>query len=360
MNTIFIQIASYRDPQLYSTIKNAFENAEYPDNLIFSICWQKDENETINEYENHEQVKLIIIPYNETNGACWARNKLQEQYNNEKYTLQLDSHHRFVENWDTKLIDMYENLQSTGIEKPLITSYLPSYNPNKDPEERCMCPWEIVFKEKTHDKQVLFIPSYIKNYEKLTSPISAKFYSAHFAFTTGDFVKEVPHDPELYFTGEEMSITVRAYTYGYDLFHPHILIAWHEYTRNYRTKHWDDDKEWWKKDLHSKQHYVSIYNNYGKYGIGTKRTIEDYIAFSGIQFLDWKDLNREYKEEEVKKEEVVEINSSNIEYKPIDTTWKDWIKNNFELNIPKNVIEEFLIKAKFNPDDINKELNLYV
>jgi len=151
-----------------------------------------------------------------------------------------------------------------------------------------------------------------------------------------------------------MSITVRAYTYGYDLFCPHIIIAWHEYTRSYRTKHWDDDKEWWKKDLHSKQHYVNIFNNYGEYGIGTKRTIEDYIAFSGIQFLDWSDLKRE------EKIEVVEINSSSIEYKSMDNAWQDWIKENIQLKISKNVIKEILIKAQFNPQDINKELNLYI
>lgn len=352
MNSIFIQIASYRDPQLYFTIKDAFENAEYPSNLIFGICWQKDEDETIYEYENHEQVKLIIVPYKKSKGACWARNTLQQLYINEKYTLQLDSHHRFVHNWDTKLINMYEDLKNTGIEKPLITTYLPSYNPDKDPQERCMCPWEIVFKEKTQDKQVLFIPSYIQNYHKLTTPISAKFYSAHFAFTTGEFVKEVPHDPELYFTGEEMSITVRAYTYGYDLFHPHILIAWHEYTRNYRTKHWDDDKEWWKKDIHSKKHYLSIYNNYGKYGIGTKRTIEDYISFSGIQFLEWEDLKRDYNKEE----EEEEIKPVNKVYKKMDDAWKDWIKENVKLNVHRKMIEDILIKANFNPDDINKEL----
>ncbi len=83
----------------------------------------------------------------------------------------------------------------------------------------------------------------------MTEPIPARFYSAHFAFTVGQFCKEVPHDPEYYFHGEEISIAVRAYTWGYDLFHPHKVIAWHEYTRKGRTKQWDDDKEWWEKNI---------------------------------------------------------------------------------------------------------------
>jgi len=358
-NKIFIQIASYRDPQLYSTIKNAFENAEFPENLVFGICWQKDEKETLNEYENHPQVKLDIYPYQESKGACWARNKLQYLYNDEQYTLQLDSHHRFVKHWDTVVINMYNQLREKGVEKPLITTYLPSYNPDKDPEDRCMCPWEIVMKEKTHDKQVLFIPSYIHEHEKLTEPVLAKFYSAHFAFTTGNFVKEVPHDPELYFTGEEMSITVRAYTYGYDLFHPHILIAWHEYTRNYRAKHWEDDKEWWKKDLHSKQHYLSVFENDGKYGIGKKRTIQDYINFSGIDFLNFDEVTKKETKPEAKpeakiKSETIEISKN---YKEIDVTWRTWIESNLKLNISRHAIKDILIQANFNPTCVNQEID---
>ena len=38
----------------------------------------------------------------------------------EKYTLQLDSHHRFVKDWDDKLIKMIKGLQKDGYEKPLL------------------------------------------------------------------------------------------------------------------------------------------------------------------------------------------------------------------------------------------------
>jgi hypothetical protein len=37
---IFIQIASYRDPELTPTIKSCLENAKYPENLVFGICRQ--------------------------------------------------------------------------------------------------------------------------------------------------------------------------------------------------------------------------------------------------------------------------------------------------------------------------------
>lgn len=350
MNTIFVQIASYRDPQLLYTLRNLFENAKHPENIFVGICWQKDENEKLFEYENHPQVKLVRMYYKKSKGACYARNALQKLYNNEKYTLQLDSHHRFIKDWDETLINMYEKLKEKGIEKPLITTYLPSFNPEKDPEERCMEAWRIIFKEKTKDKQVLFIPEKIPHFEKLTEPVPALFYSAHFAFTSGEFVKEVPHDPELYFTGEEMSITVRAYTFGYSLFHPHIVIAWHEYTRNYRTKHWDDDKEWWKLDRKSKEHYLTIFENFGEYGIGKKKTIQEYIEYSGIDFLNFDD-------EEKKKNSDSE---EEIEYKIFDKAWRSWVEENIKRGVDRNEIKKILKKANFNPKHIDYEIKFYV
>jgi len=41
MTKIFIQIASYRDPELLPTLNSALCNAKYPENLTFGIVWQR-------------------------------------------------------------------------------------------------------------------------------------------------------------------------------------------------------------------------------------------------------------------------------------------------------------------------------
>jgi len=353
MSSIFIQIASYRDPQLIPTIQNCLENADHPENLTFGITWQHDDKEDLSIYLKDNRFKIISIPYSTSKGCCWARHKLQQLYDGEDYTLQLDSHHRFVKSWDTLIINMYKQLKEKGVKKPLITTYLPSFDPENDPDARVNCPWKIEFKEITQDQQVLFIPGYIHNYASLTEPVPGRFYSAHFAFAAGQFVQEVPHDPQLYFTGEEMSITVRAYTYGYEIFHPHILIAWHEYTRKNRVKQWDDDKEWWKKDFSSKQHYLQIFSNYGQYGIGTERTIQDYIREHNLNFLE--------KPPPKPTETQVQTNLETIEYKQykqFDEAWKDWIKTNKAINIANDVLKKILLDANFHPDEIDKELSV--
>ena len=139
---------------------------------------------------------------------------------------------------------------------------------------------------------VFFLPASIDDFQERTEPIPSRFYSAHFCFTDGIFCKEVPHDPELYFHGEEISIAVRAYTWGYDLFHPHKILAWHEYTRKGRTKHWDDDKDWGNKNNKSHLRNRKLFEmdgekrdiDFGPYGFGTQRTLEDYEKYAGISF----------------------------------------------------------------------------
>lgn len=299
-DTIFIQIASYRDPELLKTLNDCILNAEFPDRLRFGICWQhaeEDKWDTLDQYKDDPRFRILDVNYKDSTGACWARNSIQQLYQGETYTFQLDSHHRFIRHWDTELIDMLKGLQAKGHKKPLITSYISSYNPETDPNGRTQVPWLMNFDRFTPEGVIFFLPATIPGWQNLKEPIPSRFYSAHFAFTVGQFAVEVQHDPEFYFHGEEITIAVRAFTHGYDLFHPHKIIAWHEYTRKGRVKQWDDDSEWGKRNIrtHEKtrkllgvdgQSFDSDEETYGKYGLGKERTIVDWERYAGIRFSD--------------------------------------------------------------------------
>lgn len=288
--TIFVQIASYRDPQLVPTVKDCLAMARYPNRLFFGIAWQHGPEEVLpEEWFPSKNFAIVDIPFEESQGACWARNRLQQCYGDQKYTLQLDSHHRFVQDWDVLLIEWLRKLQKIGVRKPMITSYLPSFDPDNDPAARCEFPYELRFLQWSDEGVLLLKPRKIK--KKWKHPVPARFYSAHFCFTLGIFCEEVPHDPQLYFHGEEISIAVRAFTHGYDMFHPHRVIAWHEYTRKNRTKHWEESPTWRVRDAASKARYRALLGvdgtprvPLGKYGLGTVRTLEQYEAYAGVSF----------------------------------------------------------------------------
>jgi len=301
--TIYIQIAAYRDPELPKTIEDCLKNANKPENLRFGICKQSKEGDNfddISKYDNDPRFRVINVDWRDAKGVCWARNLVQNEYNGEKYTLQIDSHHRFAPGWDTICIDMLKQLQKKGHKKPLLTGYIPSFEPWNDPEGRQQDPWFMEFDRFIPEGAIFFLPATIPDYETRTEPMRSRFYSAHFCFTVGEFCNEVKHDPDYYFHGEEISIAVRAFTYGYDLFHPHKVVCWHEYTRVGRDKHWEDHDV----DTEKTKGWVSVNNachlknrtlfgmdetnnegiDFGKFGFGNVRTLEEYEMYSGIKF----------------------------------------------------------------------------
>ena len=292
--TIFVQIASYRDPELEKTIKDMIEMADRPDKLRFGIARQfsdEDGFDKLEEYREDSRFRILDIPYTDSNGACWARHLIQQLYKNESYTLQIDSHMRFEKGWDTTLIDMIDQLKEDGHEKPLLTGYVSSFDPDNDPAGRARDPWRMAFDRFIPEGAVFFLPETIPNWNDLDRPVPARFYSAHFCFTLGQFSKEVQHDPEYYFHGEEISIAARAYTHGYDLFHPHRVVIYHEYTRKGRTKQWDDDKKWVEKNNRSHQKNRQLFGmdgeeqiDFEEFGFGKVRTLRDYERYSGLLF----------------------------------------------------------------------------
>jgi hypothetical protein len=297
---IFVQIASYRDPELLPTIKNCIENAKYPEHLTFGICWQHsedDEWDTLDEYKDNPAFTIMDVKWNDSLGLCWARHQIQKMYKDEKYTMQIDSHHRFIQDWDEEMIEM---LKLTGSPKPILTSYAGMYDP-KENKLLNQDPYKMVPDKFTPGGTILFYPHSIENWEQLDKPIPARFVSGHFFFTIGEHCKEYHYDPNIYFAGDEISLSIRSYTLGYDLFHPHRLLIWHEYTREGRTKHWTDfnneTKEaglvkdaWWDMDNESKRrlrHMLQEEDNnidLDIYGLGTVRSHHDYEIYAGIDF----------------------------------------------------------------------------
>ena len=297
---IFVQIASFRDSQLLPTLEDMLDNAYEPENLHICICHQHhedDEWDTLEQYEGDDRFTIIDVKAEDSKGVCWARNLIQQEYKGEDFTLQLDSHHRFVENWDVKLKNQILQLQLHGYDKPLITGYISSFHPSLPKDEWAKDPWQMDFDRFTPDGVVFFKPGGIDNWEERTMPVPGRFYSAHFCFTLGIFCNEVQHDPRYYFHGEEIAIGVRAYTHGYDIFHSHEIIAYHEFSRDYRPdKHWDTYN---KCTNHNQETYrlmrgllgidgetLPEEDKYGTYGLGKVRTVSDWEQYSGVRFKD--------------------------------------------------------------------------
>ena len=300
MKTILVHLPAYREPELIPTIKSALENAELPERIHFGICRQfceEDGFDNLDEYRKDDRFKIYDMPYNESKGLATARAIINEELlTDEDFVCQLDSHHRFNKNWDSTLIGWHEDLTSEG-HNPIIGGYLPYYNPFNDPDERVQEPW-LSEAACFYPHNTIFIrPTGVRGWKDLKKPYPARFLSGHFAFGTNQWAKDVKHDRDIFFAGEELNLSVRSFTHGYDLFHPHKVVIWHATMREERAGKlvWDDqskrgDDMWWKGNDSARariRQLIGVEDNgidLGEYGLGNKRSLHDYEKYAGIHF----------------------------------------------------------------------------
>jgi len=249
---IFVSIASFRDKELIKTVESCLPKAKYPNDIKIGIYWQYDEEEDLTALDNIPQVESCKIYWKDVEGSvCWARNLIQEKlFKNEEYYFQIDSHTLFAQDWDELLIKMYKSLPT---DKAVISVGPPYYYDETAEGALPPEPWdenietigdikyETVIKKQKLDSfgggyfMYGFLPA-----EDTSKPFLARHISAALLFTTGEWVKEVPYDPNLYFHGEEGSLAVRSFTNGYDIYNPNKFVVWHsKYRFPDRKRHWN-------------------------------------------------------------------------------------------------------------------------
>lgn len=299
MSSIFIQIPSYRDFELNKTVASAIINASGLNKLSFGIhnCVLFDgEIEIVKDSPEWVNILSTVSVAPKDIGLQQARYIANEFYDGEDYYFQIDSHMRFVKDWDTTLIDGILKYQSMGLAKPLITQYPPAYAYNDDGTEthHYVEPFYqcgIWFGENTQQFKDTLIPTQTA---KVISDNCGfiKSVSGGMIFTLGEFAQIKPN-PKIAFWGEEPLIAARSFTHGFDLVMPFAHSVSHLYCSNQpfskvRRHHvWEDFPEIWEKlDSESKQEYKRIFSErvVGEGAFGTQRTLDEYEEFAGLNF----------------------------------------------------------------------------
>lgn len=294
--TIFVQIASYRDPECQWTVKDLFEKAQHPERITVGICWQRDPEKDKECFlipsPRPAQTKCIFALPQESGGVCWARARTQTLFEDQDYVLMIDSHMRFIPNWDTELI---AELKRCASPKSFLSTYPPSYTPPHNLEPN---PKPIVMRAKDFNEQgdirfegevLSLVPG---------RPLRGAFLAAGLLFAPGKFVREVPYDPFMYFNQEEMTLAVRAFTRGWDVYAPTKAFIYHYYNDKVdesRALHWRDRQDWVQFQTVSRQRFEFLLagrpaqdpnalKDIERFGLGSVRSLKDFEEFSGIDF----------------------------------------------------------------------------
>jgi len=214
-----------------NTLKSLFSQASHPSRIRVGIVDETDEsvdppcvldpcktdrNDTLCHFSN--QIDRIDIDSYLSVGSTFARHLQQRLYRGEYYALQVDSNTEFARDWDADLITQFEN---TNNEMAILSTYLSNRKDSNAQYHIC----NVIFEESGHgrilkhtiENQPIALPS-IND-----SPSLHPFWSSTFSFSRGHFILTVPYDPHLPMlekNDEEISMTLRAFTHGYDFYVP--------------------------------------------------------------------------------------------------------------------------------------------
>lgn len=291
-DVIFVQIPAYRDPELPKTLLDLYAKASSPRRLRTVVVWQHDDAEVVpRRVRQLPGLELIDVSARDSEGCNWARRLCQERWAGEPFTLLLDSHHRFALGWDDMLLGMHSQLRRAKVGKPLLTAYLPSYDPARDPRGRQHQPHMIDAGGRDRGILTQLTGHPIPDWRALRAPVPASFLSLHLVFVAGTFNEEIVIDPAAYFSGDEVLMGLRAFVAGYDLYHPHRIVGWHCYDRGTRVTHWNDHPDWHDRQRRSLAIMYDFYRDFDhdaapRPGPRPVRTVADYESRIGTSLIE--------------------------------------------------------------------------
>jgi len=327
--TIFVSVASFRDPECVQTLYSLFSHAASPTRIWVGLLDQSFDNDTniLQEYSEltkkngtydySNQIRRYPLLPSKSKGHIVCRYLIDKfLFRNEKYHLTIDSHTLFTKNWDLALVKELNQLIGPHCLDPILTMQPPTYTVtsrgdvetyNQEPGYFMSCLDKI--------KKGYYLPG-IKSDSLLhvpDTPLPTTLWSGAFSFTRSRTIKKVEYDPYLSYihTGENIYMAARLYTHGCDLFVPTRSYVASMKDNTYRHNIFDKFtvqqnrersfayrrmslilglglKKLTLKQRHERYSDVQLTQDVKLYGLGTTRSLEDYFAYSG---LNWDDLD---------------------------------------------------------------------
>jgi len=251
--TIFVAIASYRDPECSPTVESIFARAKHPERLRVAIIDQRTNEDPscrppseslcrrspdgdlcpyIGQIDYMEFASELMV------GPVFARHLANRMYRGEYFAMQVDSHVRFTEDWDEDIVDQWN---SAGNEMAVLTTYMTNLadknydsirHKSRTLMRSIMCDYEYEWTGIMRHIKFNLQPQFSSKVEG--SPQLHPFWAAGFSFGRGHFVVSIPYDHYLpfVFQGEEILQTIPGFTYGYDFYAPMRNVAFHMYAMN--------------------------------------------------------------------------------------------------------------------------------
>lgn len=355
-DSIFVSIVSFRDEHCLNTLLSLYDQAKYPENIYVGLVQQNcygtncrsgllenytflhtlpdsdcyalfcetnigkplcDADQRIlqtnntNYYHQRRQKPLSNVPRirvlqmneSEALGPYMARYFASKLWYGEQWYMQIDSHTKFIPSWDTVSLDMLKRAPSN---KPVISHYPPDHNVTITATKAASRLCGPAFATSDMEEQIIRIEgsSYYER-QQLDTPAFSAFVGAGYLIGHSNLLMDVPYDPFLpwIFMGEEIILSSRLWTAGYDIFSPITPVINHYYHRKQTPKFWESIHRTFTVGMHNllqglvlqRIKYLlqypesardmipikSILTAVEQYGMGTSRSLDEYLYIIG-------------------------------------------------------------------------------
>ena len=302
--SIFISIASYKDPLLPFTIKEAYEKAVWPDELHFGIIDQSPAESPYPVMPSipATQVSYIKIDPTQTRGCSWARSLAMSLVSNQDWFFQIDSHMMFEQDWDAIFIHKANALMS--ITPNCVISGYPAAFDMVDGVATGTTTTQMLRAHVVAPSSAFVDGDPVLRFKTRELPGMAVAEGFHLGggclFAPIKFVSQFPWDPYLYFSEEEAAMTLRLFTHGWTIYqivgmpilHLYHVVATASATRRL---HWDAsesegvDPLWHRLVRRARQRMNVLVSgdssSLGVYGLGAQRSLADFAEACGVDYL---------------------------------------------------------------------------
>lgn len=264
LSTIFVSIPCYEDEQeCAQTLFDLFNKAKCPWRLTAGVlhhCAPTDNLGTAlyttnisNLYSqlctaHHatdftDRIRFLVAPTAAAWGPMAARARIeQELFHQERYYMTVDSHMRFVQDWDALLLHMYDTCLTYSA-KPILTTFPGNYDRLTGLPTSTRTTYVAV-----QGLDADGFPMPMAQYHAdgaVVQLFPSLFWVPCFSFASSRLIQDVPMDPgyAFLFYPEMYLQSARYWTHGWDFYTPNLTLAYHCVDRSYRPNFWDQIRE---------------------------------------------------------------------------------------------------------------------
>ena len=290
---IFIAVASYMEPHLVGTVADALACADRPDRLSFGIAEQAVVSRRPELLALSDRIAIVHSHPVDSDGPAWARGIAMDLRDTEEYCCQIDAHTRFAQGWDRILVESWHDAAArAGHRRVLLSALPPAWTTDAygRPVLADVPPGAIRVDLSVREIDPLYgtLPVLAATVTGSADHLRGHFPCNSFLFAPAAFADALPVDPDLYFNTDDLALAVRAFTFGWEVWHPARVPLFHLYRSGRGGEaflHWAPPfaaqrrTSPLERDSHARDRLLQLLSGRlrGAYGAGDVRPLDDFF-----------------------------------------------------------------------------------